>query len=53
MARTLATGAKPDPLTVRQPAINDSGESFKDSMLTVKGKIFAQGAKTCRYLMEM
>jgi hypothetical protein len=52
IARTLAVGAKPDPLTVRQPAINDSGEKFRGSMLMVKGKTFAPGAKMGKYLKQ-
>jgi hypothetical protein len=50
MARTLAIGANPVPITLRPPAINDNGEKSKDSVLMVKGNTFAPGAKTGMYL---
>lgn len=50
MARMLATGAKPDPITFVELPIKASGESCRLSVLMVKGNTCAPGAKTGKYL---
>lgn len=50
IARVLPTDGGPVPTNVRLYIIKDSGESFIDSVLMVKGNTFAPGARTGKYL---